>query len=456
MRDRFLEVQYGHYEPAFFRMHIAIKEKIEHIDKLSPAAFATLIHEYVHFIQDVTTLYGLGNIYNTVEFIKYATNQIYTEGQSFTVPIMPDTSTFNGSMISFSSELERITLGSTSAHDNVRLLHGVKKYVPIQQHLDMKKMFVWELKVNGDTKFGAFNYQFGAGCIMESMAYILEKKLSGVDEDLPDLPYNSAKLVADKIYKGFSHNPLRLLALCDISLNCSNPAKAFTDLLIEWKHRNIKPHNARELYDDFYKHDYLFSEETPVRVTKKIVKFYDEFTQYVKIARESLHYYFRPKETTNEDDFTIQMSLLNQWINEIMDSALKWRKDYPSFIIDLAEGGQDNNTSLVALYNDFGLPFCTNDNDEGCFYHPRIQTKKLQLNIFLAIGQIYRLLKKGKDVPCKLFNYCKKCEVDKTGDITPNESCYAPWNRDNDDKLCPYAMLWKHWNLTGRKPKFLD
>lgn len=25
----------------------------------------------------------------------------------------------------------------------------------------------------------------------------------------------------------------------------------------------------------------------------------------------------------------------------------------------------------------------------------------------------------------------------------------APWKRCNDEQLCPYGLLWKHWKLSG-------
>jgi hypothetical protein len=451
MSQRFLQEQYGYYEPSFFRMHLNITENLKHIDKLLPSSFSTFIHEYIHFIQDLTTIYGLGNIYNTVQFIRYSTNQIYNEGQSFHVPIKPDSSTFNGSMIGFNEEMEKITFGSTKGYTNVRLLKCEKNNVPITEHLGMNKIPVINLKV--DIKgYGVYFYGFGASCIMESMAYILEKRLSNIDDGLSDFPYNSAKIVANSIYKRFASSELRLLALCDISLNSSNPGNTFVKLLKEWKEKKFMPHDVSELYDDFYKRQYMLHEETPMRVTNNMVKYYNQLENYVGHVRESLHQYFRPENTKATDEFTIRMNLLNQWIDEVLNSTLKWRKEHPHFIVEIAQKGiGTTNKPFVDLYNEFGLPFCTNDNNEACFYHRNIQTAELQLDTFLAVGQIFRLMH-GNTGVCKLFDYCHKCQKGKTGDVQVNQKCYSPWLRDMDERLCPYALVWRHWNLTGRRP----
>lgn len=87
------------------------------------------------------------------------------------------------------------------------------------------------------------------------------------------------------------------------------------------------------------------------------------------------------------------------------------------FLLDIAEeGGQSSNNAFYELYNEFGLPFCANDNHDGRFYHSRINSSDLQLNLFLVVGQIYKILE-DTSVACKLQEYCYKCKEDDTGDV---------------------------------------
>lgn len=438
----------GYYQPSFFRMHIDIDKKIERIEDLNVNDFSTLMHEYVHFIQDITTIYGLGNIYNSVQYIKYATNIIYQSGETFNVPIKPDNENQNGSLINFANYLQGKTEGDYKKY-NGQLFKIEKKNIPLNKHLNIKSLPTYNLKINDK---GAITYRFGAICIMESMAYLLEECLSGVDARLPDYPYNSAKQVSAYYYKKFSSNKLRLLALCDISLNSSNPANTFIELLNRWKKMKYLPNNARDLYDYIYnEYPFLLSRESPLGITKQKVRYENQFNEYVKLARESLHDYFVNEKTDENNEFTRAVLLINQWIDEIMNSASKWRKHHPHFIIDIAEGGTKDRKAISELFNEFGLPFCTNANYEGCYYHPKVNSSELPLHLFMVAGQISKIFA-GHPNKCCLFDFCFKCKNLNLSDIEPNLKCLSPWMRHDDKKLCPFALVWNHWNLKGQRP----
>ena len=59
----------GFYEPSFFRLHIETDNSIENINNLNDRDFSTFLHEYIHFIQDTTTYYGLNNINYNVDYL---------------------------------------------------------------------------------------------------------------------------------------------------------------------------------------------------------------------------------------------------------------------------------------------------------------------------------------------------------------------------------------------------
>ena len=65
----------GYYEPSFFRLHVSTTEKLSDLDALSIENKSVFIHEYVHFLQDLTTSFGLINLCNIVNIQKAITNQ---------------------------------------------------------------------------------------------------------------------------------------------------------------------------------------------------------------------------------------------------------------------------------------------------------------------------------------------------------------------------------------------
>ena len=88
---------------------------------------------------------------------------------------------------------------------------------------------------------------------MESMAYLIEKQITKGSTTPPDFPYLSAEMVVKECYEEFGENPLRIIALCDASLQFSEPAKIFIESLKEFKETNFNPENANDVIDYFYK-----------------------------------------------------------------------------------------------------------------------------------------------------------------------------------------------------------
>ena len=50
----------GEYYPAFFEMRLKVDSMID-LNTCSDSDFALFFHEYVHFLQDLMTTYGLTN-----------------------------------------------------------------------------------------------------------------------------------------------------------------------------------------------------------------------------------------------------------------------------------------------------------------------------------------------------------------------------------------------------------
>ena len=108
-----------------------------------------------------------------------------------------------------------------------------------------------------------------------------------------------------------------------------------------------------------------------------------------------------------------------------------------------------NNETFKDIYNDFGIPFCMNKAGAAFIYHKSFGTEKPNLDYLVAIGQIFRTFNGNKD-RCELFPLCKM-----SGKKTPDKLCETPWLMHLSEKnLCPYALVWHHWNLDGYTPDF--
>ena len=73
----------------------------------------------------------------------------------------------------------------------------------------------------------------------------------------------------------------------------------------------------------------------------------------------------------------------------------------------------------------------------------------MDVEYFRAIREIEKLFEFGQK-QCTMMSWCHH-----SPGSTPNDLCeYAPWEKCKEERLCPYAFLWKHWKLASYEPKF--
>ena len=82
-----LKTTLGYYIPTFFEMHVATHDDNMIINQMSDGDATVLFHEYIHFLQDITTYYGLNNLYVQSEYLHSVVNRVKGNLQ-FQVPYM--------------------------------------------------------------------------------------------------------------------------------------------------------------------------------------------------------------------------------------------------------------------------------------------------------------------------------------------------------------------------------
>ena len=420
----------GFYLPNFFRLHISIDNSIKDFNKLSDLDFSVFFHEYVHFLQNITTLYGLENIHVTVEYLRYANNFIVKRSkQNFAIPIEPDPS--NSDNVFLNRYLCQLTYGDVNEFN----IKEISNYELTSFPIDILNSPIHQVEV-ADVKFVDINgeekiFTFGACCIMESMAYLLEQLTCKKYKKSPDIPYQSAELIVKHIYPDFGENKLNILALCDISLGISNPAEYFVLTLEDWKKKGTIPTNPIILYDDFKNGAFSLNGYKKSNYNNHLQKFSN-------VAISQLKGYFNDSLFDN----------LKSWIEQVISVAVDYRLHKPSFIIDIAKGNIRENEIFKELFNKIGTPLLTNNKKEFRFYHPYAYKKQIDIGYFWAINQIRNVFSRGIRT-CELYEFCNQYESNtQTDERCKNE----PWTRCRDEKLCYFAILWRHWGLTDYKP----
>jgi hypothetical protein len=77
----------GFYEPAIFHIHTRGTGRLKNFNQWDVQQKSTFLHEYVHYLQDITTIQGLNNYYILGEYMRYVTKIIKSSSNIISLPI---------------------------------------------------------------------------------------------------------------------------------------------------------------------------------------------------------------------------------------------------------------------------------------------------------------------------------------------------------------------------------
>lgn len=377
-------------------------------------------HEYIHYIQDVTTISGYQNLYAFNEYIRYAVNWIYNQSsKQFQVPITVGISSDN---VAANINVREITNGDAETvfcFDIKRVTTNHKATHPIN---DIREVIL-------ESRSGK-KRRFGAIAIKESMAYLFEKTC-GKQIKSDDYPYDIVRRLVMRYSAAIANDPVKLIALCDMCLLCSNPAGMMLTFLKKLKKGEIKINEAEDIVNWFYFQLYESWDG-------KRVSLLDSFRELHLQTLNSITSYIKIPVLEKE---------INGYFRNLMAAALDLRQWDPYFMIRMArEGYCLTNPTFHQLVGTLGYPMLKNLNDHHFLYRNPLGDASI-LQYFSAIAEIIKLFMTGQNT-CEMYKWCKE-----SPQSTPNYHCnVSPWKKTSDTNLCPYALLWKHWNLATHSP----
>lgn len=418
----------GFYMPAFFYMKLEFPyyATLLSLYNLKPENQATFVHEYIHYLQDLSTIFGINNAYVYSEYMHGAVNKIYTDPNN--EARLPVRIYGNYGNIELNWEVNSACTGDYDEIDMLFLLDiEEKKKRTIYRCSYINKLTHIYLLLPGGKRI-----QFGGRAIMESMAYMIEKCVEPRCKGAKDYPYHAAECVAKKIYPEFADDVYRMIALCDMSLNTSNPGKIFVQTLKIYKKRKQLP-TAEQIYADFY--------NSPCEMMGNMTYFLPAFMNFAMNAAERLVKYL------NHEEFY----QFHNAVRKMIGGAIELRMKQPMFMVDIAKGGDlYHNDVLRRIMHRLGSPVIK-DITGNFSQVPSRYFNDDQFRYFVAIEQVFNTLHKGCDC-CDMIDWCDYPNEKGKKEVQIDERCFmAPWERVHDDRLCPYAVLWKNWNLANKK-----
>ncbi len=420
----------GYYEPGFLHMRVNTEDEMKDLNELAADEskmqyFSTFLHEYIHFLQELTTTSGIYKCGSFINLIRDINLQIKADSNAeFKVPVEVD----NHYNSTANEQLERIYRGQHKVENYAKYSHYSFVFTDV---LDKDGI------VRSPRKYTVFYYDqsgrqqefhFGYSCLKEYVAHT-QNLYRPIEH--PDIPYLIAELIVATEYGILNSNQLFIVALCDACLMSFHRADTFFNMLELMKKESFVPTAPKDIYTYVF-NTVKFSDDG------KVTTIWDLHAKTTEFTLEGID------DALKSDVFTLN----KQWLKHIILEAVVLRISYPHFMTEIVQGPGRLSNLFYLIFQKIGTPFFTNNKSIGGFIPPvdlkDFPDQPYQLLVFKEILRIYFGHKN-----CSLYEFCKGRP---DNDITNSHCLTSPWLRATENDLCPFGQFWKTWGLIGKIP----
>jgi len=418
----------GDYLPSFFEIYIDTDENLNSLAELSPHTQGLYHHEYCHFIQDVTTTFGILKTWNVYDRLRQFVFSIQHEAEVIHIPLHNEERERQQRYLDFIQRLigsqkvlnrlidDKFDLVEVNLSEDPEINEMIPGLNAQHVHLTVRQPDLPD-KI----------YRFGERAISEGMVYLIESKFYTLPKP-SRYPYLIAQELARFIFPVIADSNELLFALCDIALMHPMPGWAYFHLLNRMKAENLIPESGRALID-FGRNEYVQlgwniagQVETAINATEHI----------------SQQLYGHPH---------FEKTL--QWFQTIVLRGHSIRRENPYFFLDLYKDDTPLGGHFAFIWYNLGGPHCINRNFERSMRPPagmeadigRIHPQHLRIS-----WQLNRFLLNGR-IDCQLQDVCRHSEPNVTDDRCEEH----PWRRIEDAMGCPYAAAWVIYGFHERQ-----
>lgn len=416
------EIIEGAYYPGVFiiKLKKILHENIEY-DDFDNEDWQTFVHEYVHFIQDISTLHGYTYFLHKSQMLNlmiYHIGNIASE--EVLLPIYPEDTNINNA-------LEKEILLDFYEGDNDHIHFHHINHIAIEADVISTEMIFGSFEK--EKKLYAVNiyydnlakpYQFGSTCIIESMAYLIEYYLFGAKIRKNEFPYNACETVCQIVCPDLLKTPKRMMMLAEVSL-MHDDCGAFFIGALDFFHKNPDAIQSDQEFEDF--------------CIKNIDSYSDCLDSIYQEALKGIDILF---PTHFQYTFVTNMQL-----KAFLEGGYNYRRQYKHFLSD-AFDYTDNKAYFKYLINLFGIPMFVDGKDD-CYGKPGTQ------NIPVADAVLSFLSRNTNGKGCELQTFCKKSRMHC---YDPDICSNAPWEQCKSSEICPLAMYLKGYGIDNKKYKW--
>ncbi len=425
----------GNYNTTFFSVHLFDEDA------------SVYVHEYVHHIQNITTLYGL--MYYTCRLI-YLLHEFINNPNSYLYNSVHKLWKKNRKMI---EKIIKQVGGAIDLEYNKCDIEDIdfainKKYY---ERYGIKVVDAVRIKLNMDGRI--CEIPFTVRMIKENMARLIQKRCFPKSEVSKNVTYYLIEEVIKRYSPDFPVNAQTVVALCDIALIADSPIHAFFNFLDYYKQFNSDELTAKFMYECVKREKItglVGSFQIMELLEKQLIKCYQAIDAFYISFDSQAH--------------------IRDWIKEICRKGIEFRKNNFSFMCNI----MDSNISIYESQNKFlnivkELGVTIERDCSGQFRMPNniAPTDFVQLVALEEYTTKILEEKHGRLSPCMLKKFCKMCvrndtvsvgygirnlkavkledlkmvDINSISKSVVNETCNYPMQRDMYNNLCPFTYV---------------
>ena len=381
-------------------------------DKLSQEEYGRLIHEYVHYIQHIQTLYGANRIrwYTRlyIEYYKYLNTHETVEIPLHIDRVAPTAIHFikkaegKEGQQHYDYQIDEVEI----SEDDIEDARKEKRYVCVG---------IYDFNAN-EVRGGEDGYHFGYWAIIEGMAHNIQIMIDPTAADRHmSVPYKVVDNICEKLYPKIYTNKLLMISLCFVSLLYDNPGVGFFDIAEHIVDLNIT--DGRQLYKEALLNIINFKGK-PMSVKDMLKNIHDQvIAQLTRLFGAKLEYYPQVFEQVQKELSTGESTLLNI----LYDGRINDKKSF--------------NDILLKVY---GFPFI--ESHEASLFQNNPKTNKPYHEVaYLASWELLYKRLISRETKCKRYDLCR-------GNETSSPECKdVQWLKDEDCILsCGFRFFGKH------------
>lgn len=412
-----LKAMAGSYKPGFMQIQLTHQFKKGFKD-FTVEQLGVFWHEYIHYLQNISTPWGLYMSMVQYKTISYTYACILEADDVIKLPLRvskPDLDRqmaildlgrghypFNNDYDQSCQIIDRTT--KIKIHRTCEII-GEKTYPKISLEIAF---------VDGTKRC----IDLGALIINESMAAMYQIMIDpNASHEKYDLPYNLIQILCEQHYPNIAHDRKKLIAICYTSLFSLSPAQV---LLEQLDNASENPDvSGLELFNDFVRNAEIFDNQgRKSTVTEFMDDLIDRFKQ-------------------------ILSQLLNcelDYIADVLDKVRISKRMIP--LISIVYEEEFNPTDIETIIDILGIPFTYNENGEH-FLPKSIKTPDKDSDDILALianSALYNYIAYPNQYRCCPLRFM--CLQSKTP-IVKDECFDFPWlgNRCPITGLCEYIGL---------------